>query len=1085
MIWKTTIVTFILAFLTLSIQAQTVTDLNYEDLGSCNQNNFYVTSVEFRDSNGNVISPEYDTEIGTEIQGQIFATFGGSTTNAYQLVAFYELYVNGELSQKVITDCQQQTEAFELGIPIYLGDFVWNYGDELEIKNIFLRWNTGGNKANCPSIPGSGAQCNKNPDGFLVRTPLVPNFTYTQNCNNYKVTFENLTTGGNPDGYSFSWSYEGEVFSTKENPTFDFESAGENNEVSLTVSYYNDRTGKNITKTYTKTVNVFEPVVADAPVDVKACDSYTLPALSVGNYFTGSQGTGTAYSAGDEITADVTLYVYAVNSENTDCYDENSFSIDISETPVADAPVDVKACDTYTLPALSVGNYFTGSQGTGTAYSAGDEITADVTLYVYAVNSENTDCYDENSFSIDISETPVADAPVDVKACDSYTLPALSVGNYFTGSQGTGTAYSAGDEITADVTLYVYAVNSENTDCYDENSFSIDISETPVADAPVDVKACDSYTLPALSDGNYFTGSQGTGTAYSAGDEITADVTLYVYAVNSENTDCYDENSFSIDISETPVADAPVDVKACDSYTLPALSVGNYFTGSQGTGTAYSAGDEITADVTLYVYAVNSENTDCYDENSFSIDISETPVADAPVDVKACDTYTLPALSVGNYFTGSQGTGTAYSAGDEITADVTLYVYAVNSENTDCYDENSFSIDISETPVADAPVDVKACDSYTLPALSVGNYFTGSQGTGTAYSAGDEITADVTLYVYAVNSENTDCYDENSFSIDISETPVADAPVDVKACDSYTLPALSVGNYFTGSQGTGTAYSAGDEITADVTLYVYAVNSENTDCYDENSFSIDISETPVADAPVDVKACDSYTLPALSVGNYFTGSQGTGTAYSAGDEITADVTLYVYAVNSENTDCYDENSFSIDISETPVADAPVDVKACDSYTLPALSVGNYFTGSQGTGTAYSAGDEITADVTLYVYAVNSENTDCYDENSFSIDISETPVADAPVDVKACDTYTLPALSVGNYFTGSQGTGTAYSAGDEITADVTLYVYAVNSENTDCYDENSFSIDISETPVADAPVDVKACDILYTSGPFCW
>ncbi len=477
------------------------------------------------------------------------------------------------------------------------------------------------------------------------------------------------------------------------------------------------------------------------------------------------------------------------------------------------------------------------------------------------------------------------------------------------------------------------------------------------------------------------------------------------------------------------------------SYTLPALSVGNYFTGSQGTGTAYSAGDEITADVTLYVYAVNSENTDCYDENSFSIDISETPVADAPVDVKACDSYTLPALSVGNYFTGSQGTGTAYSAGDEITADVTLYVYAVNSENTDCYDENSFSIDISETPVADAPVDVKACDSYTLPALSVGNYFTGSQGTGTAYSAGDEITADVTLYVYAVNSENTDCYDENSFSIDISETPVADAPVDVKACDRYTLPALSVGNYFTGSQGTGTAYSAGDEITADVTLYVYAVNSENTDCYDENSFSIDISETPVADAPVDVKACDSYTLPALSVGNYFTGSQGTGTAYSAGDEITADVTLYVYAVNSENTDCYDENSFSIDINTTP--EAPIssgDITECNvGQTLDAASAVSVADGVNLVWYTTSDGDTTTNDPTL-----TGEGSVTYyaqAETEFCVNNSRTPVT---LEI-------LPEITL----TAEANTVTCNGEEDgEITYESNGTVTIYNSSNTDVTSQNA-------------------------------
>ncbi|MBK5193262.1 MAG: T9SS type A sorting domain-containing protein, partial [Flavobacteriaceae bacterium] len=56
------------------------------------------------------------------------------------------------------------------------------------------------------------------------------------------------------------------------------------------------------------------------------------------------------------------------------------------------------------------------------------------------------------------------------------------------------------------------------------------INTTPVADDPADVEECDSYTLPALTNGNYFTGPGGTGTALFAGDIITSSQTIYVYS---------------------------------------------------------------------------------------------------------------------------------------------------------------------------------------------------------------------------------------------------------------------------------------------------------------------------------------------------------------------------------------------------------------------------------------------------------------------------------------------------------------------------------------------------------------------------
>ncbi|MBL0073124.1 MAG: hypothetical protein IPP34_15510 [Bacteroidetes bacterium] len=60
--------------------------------------------------------------------------------------------------------------------------------------------------------------------------------------------------------------------------------------------------------------------------------------------------------------------------------------------------------------------------------------------------------------------------------------------------------------------------------------------------------------------------------------------------------------------------------------------------------------------------------------------------------------------------------------------------------------------------------------------------------------------------------------------------------------------------------------------------------------------------------------------------------------------------MYIYAETGTTPNCTDENSFTITINTTPVADDPADVNACDSYTLPALTVGNYFSGTGGTGT---------------------------------------------------------------------------------------------------------------------------------------
>jgi len=77
----------------------------------------------------------------------------------------------------------------------------------------------------------------------------------------------------------------------------------------------------------------------------------------------------------------------------------------------------------------------------------------------------------------------------------------------------------------------------------------------------------------------------------------------------------------------------------------------------------------------------------------------------------------------------------------------------------------------------------------------------------------------------------------------------------------------------------------------------------------------------------------------------------------------------------------------VQILASPVIPAQVDVNACNSYVLPALSVGNYFTATGGTGTALNAGDVITTNQTIYVYATNGQ---CTSEDPFNVNIVAIP-----------------------------------------------------------------------------------------------
>jgi hypothetical protein len=64
--------------------------------------------------------------------------------------------------------------------------------------------------------------------------------------------------------------------------------------------------------------------------------------------------------------------------------------------------------------------------------------------------------------------------------------------------------------------------------------------------ATFNIAICGSYT-PPTPEGNYFTGTRGSGTKYFAGDHIFKDQTMYVYA--PDNPNCFDERNLILHLS--------------------------------------------------------------------------------------------------------------------------------------------------------------------------------------------------------------------------------------------------------------------------------------------------------------------------------------------------------------------------------------------------------------------------------------------------------------------------------------------------------------------------------------------------------
>lgn len=614
-------------------------------------------------------------------------------------------------------------------------------------------------------------------------------------------------------------------------------------------------------------------------------------------------------------------------------------------------------------------------------------------------------------------------------------------------------------------TIWVRMDDTSSTTCFDVVNFTVIVSPQPLVSDIPDIIACSSYTLPTITNGNYYTGPNGTGIKMNSGDVINNSGTYYIFNGPVVPNGCTNENDFLV----TFIDELTFLNTACDKYIIPKTPAGNFFTGPSGTGNTLPPGTILTTDQTIYFYALIN-GVVCRDQ-ALVITVFPLPPVDNPIDVVTCNSYTLPALTNGNYFTGSEGTGTPLYAGNPLTISQDIYVFANYGQ---CINENMFRVDIVDTSVYQP---INACGSYTLPAIPFGSYYDQDSGNGNIIPAGTVITTDKIVYYHALTTISTNCTDGLKYDITISPLPLVDIPANRLECQSYTLPALTHGNYFTETNGGGIPLNAGDVIKKTQTVYIYAAGG----CMNEHFFQVEIRPLPPVDSFTDVFTCSNFTLPTLTNGTYYTataGPNGSGAIIPPGTVISTTQKIYIYNEWDDFKTCSNETFFTVDASGVKVGTF-ADVNVCDSYQLPALTVGDYYSQPSGQGPIIPVGTVLTTSQTIYVYKTVGTRLTCSDEDAFMVTISTTPILPNQPNIEACKTYALPSLSLGNYFSGPNGTGTVYSAGQNILASQTMYIYAASPTNKNCFDEDQFEITIY--PLNDLVIQTGAICVDFTTG----
>jgi len=280
----------------------------------------------------------------------------------------------------------------------------------------------------------------------------------------------------------------------------------------------------------------------------------------------------------------------------------------------------------------------------------------------------------------------------------NWSGPAVSGNQFNPSSVGTGT--------------YSLTFTPDGGSCALAQSTDVDIRTAPSFSAVENQTACGSYELPAIQgtnvppDAAYFTGPNGTGTRFEAGDIITASQQIYMYG---RNGNCSDQETFQITIIVPPTLDNPGAQEACLSFTFPNITGANlndprYYTQPNGNGQVYDTGDSYSVFGTTVFYLFDQRNS-CADEVTFQVTVRMPPDLDPIPARTVCNEVILPPISGSDlidpaYYSQSDGNGIRYEVGDTVRPNSDFRRFYAYDGTAGCSDSENYDVTFNRLEAA-------------------------------------------------------------------------------------------------------------------------------------------------------------------------------------------------------------------------------------------------------------------------------------------------------------------------------------------------------------------------------------------------
>ncbi len=501
----------------------------------------------------------------------------------------------------------------------------------------------------------------------------------------------------------------------------------------------------------------------------------------------------------------------------------------------------------------------------------------------------------------------------------------------------------------------------------------------------------------------------------------------------------------------TPVTVTAADPIICagESVLLTAASTNSAYAYSWSPGNATGATLTVSP-ATTTTYTVTATAAGCTAVSTVTVTVSALPAAlTASNDVALCENAAAVALTAtggvtnnvilsesfngatNNWTTVNNSTGEDVAGSTAWTLRPDGYDYAGSvfhsSDNSQFYLTNGDAggADSNTSTILRSPS--FSTVGYTTASVAFDHFFLEfSQGDSTGrVEASVNGTAWTTLQTYDLNDPEDIIF--TSASVPLTAAFLNQPTVYIRfkydgeyrylwAIDAVVVsgtqvPAITwapVTGLYTDAEAT-TAYTGGVAVTvytkpaATTTYTATATNAGG--CTITDTVVVTVTSTPAPSAAAMANFCGSATVAGLTTTSgtniqWYAAATG-GTALAPATALTTATTYY--ASQTVNGCESLRTPVAVTITNT-VADDPADVTACNSYVLPALTNGAYYTAANGGGTLLTAGTAINATATIYVYAQSGTTPNCTAEHSFVVTVNSA----APLQGVSPQTITVEA-----------------------------------------------------------------------------